>query len=121
VVKALFDTNILIDHLNGSPQARAELQRYDGAAISIITWMEVMAGTTPGVDQSVRAFLATFSIVPIDGGVADRAVMLRRAHRMRLPDAIIWASAQVHGVLLVTRNTRDFPEGEPSVRVPYRL
>jgi len=40
--------------------------------------------------------------------------------RVRLPDAIIWATAQVHGLLLVTRNVRDFPQGEPGVSVPYR-
>jgi hypothetical protein len=28
MVKALFDTNILIDYLNAVPQARTELQRY---------------------------------------------------------------------------------------------
>lgn len=44
MVKALLDTNILIDFLNGVPQARDEIARYRRTAISIITWMEVMAG-----------------------------------------------------------------------------
>ena len=46
-------------------------------------------------------------------------VALRREHRMRLPDAIIWATAQDLGVLLVTRNSRDFPSKDPGVRIPY--
>jgi len=33
--------------------------------------------------------------------------------------AIIWATAQVHGLLLITRNVRDFPPDEPGVRMPY--
>ena len=33
-------------------------------------------------------------------------VALRRAHRLKLPDAIIWASADLHGMLLVSRDTR---------------
>lgn len=37
MVKALFDTNILVDYLNAVPQARAELQRYTEKAMSIIT------------------------------------------------------------------------------------
>lgn len=52
-------------------------------------------------------------------GIAERAVAIRREHRMRLPDAIIWASAQSQGALLVTRNSNDFPPEEPGVRVPY--
>lgn len=40
---------------------------------------------------------------------------------MRLPDAIIWASAQSQGALLVTRNSNDYPPEEPGIRVPYRL
>ena len=44
MVKALFDTNILVDYLNAVPEARTELQRYTEKAVSIITWMEVMVG-----------------------------------------------------------------------------
>jgi hypothetical protein len=40
---------------------------------------------------------------------------------MKLPDAIIWASAQANAMLLVTRNTKDFPATDPGVRVPYRI
>ena len=50
-----------------------------------------------------------------------RAVQLRKTKRIKLPDAIIWATAQVHQCLLVTRNTRDFDVNEPGVRVPYAL
>jgi hypothetical protein len=40
---------------------------------------------------------------------------------MKLPDAIIWASARCNGRLLVTRNTKDFPAGDPVVRYPYEV
>jgi predicted nucleic acid-binding protein len=47
-MKAVFDTNILVDYLNGFPQAAEELNRYSQRLISQITWMEVLqgAGTT---------------------------------------------------------------------------
>ena len=38
---------------------------------------------------------------------------------MKLPDAIVWASARRQGRLLVSRNTKDFPAGDPGVRHPY--
>jgi hypothetical protein len=44
VVKALFDTNILVDFLRGIPVARDELYRYEAAAIGVVTWMEAWRG-----------------------------------------------------------------------------
>ena len=121
MVKALFDTNILIDFLNGVAQARDEIGRYEGRSISIITWMEVLVGADKDVEALTRDYLNTFELVTIDDKVADRAVALRRTHGMRLPDAIVWASAEVHNSLLVTRNTKDFGHDSPGIRVPYRL
>jgi predicted nucleic acid-binding protein len=43
-MNALFDTNILIDALNGVPEADTEYRRYERVSISIITWMEVLIG-----------------------------------------------------------------------------
>jgi predicted nucleic acid-binding protein len=121
MVKALFDTNILIDYLNGVPQARDELNRYDGKAISIVTWMEVMAGAAPQVEAATRAFLDGFEIIAPDSPVAERAVEVRKSNRVKLPDAIIRASAQANALLLVTRNIKDFPASDPGVRMPYVL
>jgi predicted nucleic acid-binding protein len=59
--------------------------------------------------------------VAVDEQVAERAVSLRRSRRIKLPDAVIWASAQAHAMLLVTRNTKDFPADDPGIRAPYRL
>ena len=121
MVKALFDTNILIDYLNGIPQARDEMTLYDDRAISIISWMEVMAGAGEQVQEQTRAFLEGFTLIGLTAPVADLAVTLRRERRIKLPDAIIEASASVHHMLLVTRNTKDFAEDSPFVRVPYML
>ncbi|MGB0678940.1 MAG: type II toxin-antitoxin system VapC family toxin [Polyangiales bacterium] len=117
---AVFDTNILIDFLRGEMRARDELERFDKAAISMVTWMEVLVGSQSEAESTrLRAFLSTFLRVPIDEEVANRAIALRRLHRIKLPDALIWATAQQQGALLVTRNTRDFPASCPDVRVPY--
>lgn len=121
MVKAVFDTNILIDHLNGVEAAKHELERYDHRAVSIVTWMEVLIGADDAVRDATRMFLDEFDLVPLNETVAERAIALRRRDRMRLPDAVILASAETSGALLVTRNTKDFDETSPGVRVPYRL
>ena len=121
MVGALFDTNILIDHLNAVPEARAEIQRFENRAVSIITWMEVMVGANADLVEPTRLFLEGFKVIALDDEIANCAVALRRAHRIKLPDAVIWATAQTTGRLLVTRNTKDFPPDDPGVREPYTL
>lgn len=121
MVGALFDTNILIDHLNAIPQAREEIERFDSRAISIITWMEVMVGASTDLVEPTRLFLEGFDVIALDDQIAERAVALRRAHRIKLPDAVIWATAQTTGRILVTRNTKDFPPDDPGIREPYTL
>lgn len=121
MVKALFDTNILIDYLSGVGAAKKELARYEYRSISTITWMEVLVGTTADDEAAVRAWLGSFDVIALDSAIANRAVEIRKQKRIRLPDAVIWASAQVNSMLLVSRNTKDFPADDPGVRVPYKV
>lgn len=121
MVSALFDTNILIDYLNGIEQAKTELDRYSDKAISLITWMEVMVGATPETEGVIKGFLSGFVNLPVDEQVSVMAVVLRKKHKIKLPDAIVWATAQVDRRLLVTRNTKDFSPDEPGIRVPYHI
>jgi predicted nucleic acid-binding protein len=117
----LFDTNILIDYLNGVPEARQELDRYAAWTISIITWAEVMAGATAHKEKQTRSVLSAFVCLPVTMPVAERAAAIRRDEKMKLPDAIILATAETANHTLVTRNTRDFSSTDPRVRVPYTL
>jgi predicted nucleic acid-binding protein len=118
---ALFDTNILIDFLVGVWQAKEEIARYPDRAISIITWMEIMVGATSADEAATLEFLNTFVIFPITQAVAEKAVVNRRRSRMKLPDAIILATAQAESRLFISRDTKDFPDGQVGVRVPYKL
>jgi predicted nucleic acid-binding protein len=119
MVGALFDTNILIDFLNGIEAAREEIALYDNKAISPITWMEVMVGAGEDAPR-IKTFLSGFRLVAIDSDVAAEAGRIRQSRKMKLPDAIILASARTSHRLLITRNTKDFPSDvEGEVRTPY--
>ena len=121
-MNAVIDSNILIDNLNGVAAARAEIARYEIATISVVTWIEVMAGAADEAEaQRLRTFLATFALQELTLEIADRAASIRRSSGLRLPDAIIRATADSLGQLLVTRNTRDFDSRDPAIRVPYRI
>jgi len=121
-VNWLLDSNILIDYLNGIRPAADVIGKAEATSISRVSWIEVLVGAeSPDQTKALKAWLARFSIIEIDADVSDRAIELRRSHRLRLPDLLIWASAQVHGLILVSRNTRDFPADQPGIHVPYRL
>lgn len=120
-MKALFDTNVLIDYLNGIPAAAKELKLYESCSISIVTWMEVMCGGDEELLAVTRSFLGRFQVIQIDERIAERAVELRRTRRLRLPDAIILGTSLERGLMLVTRNTKDFGKELPGVRHPYQL
>lgn len=117
----LFDTNILIDHLNGVAKAAREIRRSHNPAISVITWIEVMTGASAADEAILRAFLSNFQLLEITREVAERAALNRRQKRIKLPDAIILATAEVAKRELVTRNVKDFPAGMRGVRVPSKV
>lgn len=117
-----FDTNIVIDMLHNRPAAWAEVRGVTRAWISRMTWIEVMSGVPDDVATETEEFLRLFAMSEIDEEIARRAATLRHQRQsLKSPDAIIIASAQVRGRILVTRNTEDFPAGMPGIRVPYTL
>lgn len=121
-----FDANIVIDALAGFSPARAEIRRAVSgggrAWISRMAWLEVLSKGDAAVVRGALAFMSHFGLDEMDEEIARRAAALRRERpSLKSPDAVILASAQTRGRVLVTRNTKDFPAEMPGVRVPYIL
>lgn len=115
-----FDTGIIIDTLAGHHNAMAELRRVSRPWISRITWLEIMAEVPAPLREETEAFLSNFAMREVSAEIARRAASLRFDRPdLNLGSALVLASAQEHGAILVTRNTRDFPETLPGIRVPY--
>ncbi len=108
----LFDTDVLIDHLRG---ARKLVVGRGSPSYSAITRAELFAGRATE-EGAVSRLLAPFRELPVDRAVAELAGQLRREHGVRIADALIAATALVHGLALVTRNVRDF-EAVPRLRL----
>jgi len=121
-ISYLIDSVVLIDHFNAMPQATAYLAEIgEEAAISVITRAEILAGL--GMEQTAhaKALLDCFPLLIMDKPIADLAARLRREHKWNLPDAIQAAIAEYHDLMLVTRNSRDFPPDRfDFVRIPYQ-
>lgn len=121
-----FDSNIVIDALRGIDEANSELLRAVRASgrvwISRVAWVEVMSKSEQRQLERLKRFLSGFGVDELDEEVGDRAAALRRERpRLKSPDAIVLASAQIRGRILVTRNIKDFPANLPGIRVPYTL
>ena len=103
VADILVDTDVFIDHLRGAQQLAPGRHRLH---YSVITRAELFAGNT--ASNLVSTLLVPFREIPIERTVAERAGRIRRESGIRLPDALIAATAIEHKLGLATRNRTDF-------------
>jgi toxin FitB len=103
VADILVDTDVFIDHLRGARRLAPGRHRLH---YSVISRAELFAGNT--ASDLVTTLLAPFREVPVDRSIAERAGRIRRESSIRLPDALIAATAIEHELGLATRNRSDF-------------
>ena len=127
MTRHLVDTGILIDHLNGRPEARETLARLtqesDGLYASAVTKVEVLAGMRASEEKATRTLFTLFRWVPLDDPIAERTGQMTREHHRRypgidFPDHIIAATAETLRATTVTLNTKHFPMVDRKER-PY--
>ncbi|MEX2279630.1 MAG: type II toxin-antitoxin system VapC family toxin [Acidimicrobiia bacterium] len=99
----LVDTDVFIDHLRGARELTPGRNRLH---YSVVTRAELFAGNT--ASDLVSTLLAPFREISVDRAVAERAGRIRRESRIRLPDALIAATAIEHKLALATRDRSDF-------------
>ena len=99
----LVDTDIFIDHLRGASELKPGKHRLH---YSVITRAELFAGNT--ATNLSNQLLAPFREILVDRAVAERAGRVAREFGLRLPDALIAATALEHHLGLATRNLKDF-------------
>ncbi|MEN6452716.1 MAG: type II toxin-antitoxin system VapC family toxin [Prolixibacteraceae bacterium] len=92
--------------------------------ISVITRMELLAW--PGADKEqilvLNEFINTSRVFASEEPIILEAIDIRKDYRIKLPDAIIAASALVNSLTLITRNINDFRNIEGlSVMNPYDM
>ncbi len=114
----LIDTNILIHILAGDVPDKTqefleEICSYP-FYLSIISKIELLGwrGTTPDGLILARELIKESTIIPLTDSIADIAISLRRSHAIKLPDAVIAATAMDSDLMLVTRNIKDFRDIE---------
>ena len=115
------DTNILIDVLRGEALALTWLKQQERTRISVISWIEVLVGCREGETDRVEGWINAFGRLSLNDAVAREAVGLGERHGLKVPDAILLATARCAELTLATRNSRDFPIALGGVLHPYQL
>jgi len=107
-VKYLLDTNFILGMLKSSPavlQTLTERQlTADQCAFSAITRMELLGfpGITTNEQHLVQQTLDRFRYLAISLEIEDKAISMRRTRQVKLPDALIAATALCHDLELLT-------------------
>ncbi|NCO33293.1 MAG: type II toxin-antitoxin system VapC family toxin [Armatimonadetes bacterium] len=106
-IESVWDTNAVIEWLQGDARVRGFVKERGfetGVAISQITRMELLArpGLTEDDLRGITTFLVGSTVVQITPDVERHAIDLRRSFRVKLPDAIIAATAETLRCPLVT-------------------
>ena len=110
----LLDTNIAIYLLDGALPATAPTKTQSMLAtecnLSSITRIELLGWQFPDAQKLREAenFTLASSVYRLTDDISDQTIQLRRAHKIKLGDAVIAATALFHGFTLITRNTADF-------------
>jgi predicted nucleic acid-binding protein len=111
----LLDTNVLIYHIrlaltDDVTQQLGEALKAGRAFISVITRIEMLAWKGHS-DESLRQTTDLISLLPelpMSEAVIEQAIRIRKTFGLKLPDAVIAATALAHGLQLMTANESDF-------------
>lgn len=121
----LIDTDIIIDHLRGVGNFSTIIddESNNKCHISVISMAEVYSNLFPNEYEVVEMLLSVLKIVNLDSIIAKLAGNYRmkfyRSHGLKLPDAIIAATAKITETILVTKNLKHFPMDDIQKIKPY--
>ena len=111
----LLDSNVLIDALAGLPhgvRVLREARQRSGLSVIYSAIIRIELLGFPNLSQTeeaaIRRLLNEFEEVPISNAVIERTIQIRKAVRIKVPDALIAASAETVQAIVVTRNIADF-------------
>jgi len=110
----ILDSNTVIDYIAGlhPDRARQWLNQVIDIEInvSVITKIEVLS-FDPDKDDNYPALVDFFevaNIAELSNEVVSKTIQIRQKQKIRLPDAVIAATAIINGFALISRNTKDF-------------
>lgn len=106
----LLDTNTVLDYMGNKLPGNAKTtisQIIDNEInLSVINKIELLGFLK--VEQDLIDFVDCSNVCPLDDDIVEKTINVRRLFKIKLPDAVIAATALHYGFILVTNNTKDF-------------
>lgn len=101
----LLDSNIILYHLQGKLRDPLPVDTY---SISVVSEIEVRSFPGMGASErtSIEAFLSSLSIIPLRPDIKERTIDIRISTKLRIPDAIVVATALTLGMPLYTNDSQ---------------
>lgn len=80
---------------------------FSQCAISVINRLEVLgySNITPDDEKNLNTLLEQFIKIPLDLSIENKVIELRKRHKIKLPDAILLATALIYRLELLTLDT----------------
>jgi predicted nucleic acid-binding protein len=117
--KYLIDTNTLSDYFGESLPIDGldfiDTIVNENPQISVMTRIEILSFLSPKI-ETFRSFVSYFTVFDLTEDIIIRTIALRRFRRIKIPDAIIAATALEYDLTLITHNLSDF-QGIPNLRL----
>ncbi len=114
-IKYLWDTNTVIYYLqqlfpSGAEKFMDEILKEEQPVISAITEIELLCwkSATEKDLGLLHNFINDASVIELEQSIKLKTADIRKAHRIKLPDAIIAATAIIYDLTLLSRNLSDF-------------
>lgn len=108
----LLDTNVIIDYCNARlPLSAKELLQNIEPRISVITSVELFASEkiTEKELLKLKQFVSIATVYNnINPDIVICTISIRQLYKIKLPDALIAATALHYNLTLITRNIDDF-------------
>ncbi|MEN8122783.1 MAG: type II toxin-antitoxin system VapC family toxin [Bacteroidota bacterium] len=117
--KALLDSNVIIDASKGKLSLKNIINKYDSIYTSIICYIEVMGYNFNSQKEksAIESILQIIPILNLDKEIADIAINFRKKIKIKLPDALIIATAEKMAIDLITSNIDDFKNLSENINV----
>lgn len=102
----LLDSNIVIYLSQKKLSINEVFEENINYSISLVTYMEILSYNFPTQEeeQFVRKLLSLFKIIDISKEIAEEVILLKKVRKIKLPDAIIIATALVEDATLYTND-----------------
>ena len=115
----ILDSNVLIYLSKGQKGIFEIIEQYSNIYISVITKMEVLGFQFKSDEERlfIEKIITKFEIIHTNNDIAEYVIQYRQKKKIKIPDAIILATAKVKKAHILTANTSDFKGIDQTIKI----